>query len=155
MRIILTLLIFFCASISADDKRDISLLLDGLHSDAARSDFDSYFNRFSPSAYFLGTDATERWNIEAFKQYAKPIFDKGGGWRYRLVERNIHRSGHTAWFDEQLDNDFLGRCRGTGVVIQAEGRWKIIHYSLTLLVPNKIAGEIGTLTREAMANAEI
>jgi len=90
-----------------------------------------------------------QWSVSAFKLYAKPHFDKGRGWTYLPVERNIEREGDFAWFDEQLDNERLGRCRGTGVLIKENGEWKVLHYSLTFLIPNSIAAEVGALTMKA------
>ena len=36
-----------------------------------------------------------------------------------------------------------------GVVELINGEWKISHYALTMLVPNSIAAEVGSLTLEA------
>ena len=52
------------------------------------------------------------------------------------------------WFDEILLNEKLGHCRGTGVVQLINGEWKIAHYALTMLIPNAIAAEVGTKTKE-------
>ena len=124
----------------------INRVVDGLHADAAGALFTSYFDRFAPDAVFLGTDRTERWSIEEFKAYAKPIFDSGKGWRYEVVERNLSGEEGIYWFDEVLYNQKYGYCRGTGVVRKnSEGDWKIAHYSLTFLVPNGVANELGEL----------
>ena len=66
----------------------LDALLDGLHQDAHEGKFESYFDRYSSDAVFLGTDKTERWTIEEFKSYAKPAFSDGHGWTYAVVERN-------------------------------------------------------------------
>ena len=47
-----------------------------------------------------------------------------------------------AWFDEQLENAKLGVCRGSGVLVKADGAWKIKQYNLTMLVPNEIAEDV-------------
>ena len=127
----------------------LDALLDGLHQDAHEGKFESYFDRYSSYAVFLGTDKTERWTIEEFKSYAKPAFSDGHGWTYAVVERNWEGDGNTHWFDEILHNEKLGHCRGTGVVELINGEWKISHYALTMLVPNSIAAEVGLLTLEA------
>ena len=128
----------------------LDALLDGLHQDAHEGKFESYFDRYSSEAVFLGTDKTERWTIEEFKSYAKPAFSDGHGWTYAVVERNWEGDGNTThWFDEILLNEKLGHCRGTGVVELINGEWKISHYALTMLVPNSIAAEVGSLTLEA------
>ena len=130
-------------------KEDLDALLNGLHLDAHKGNFESYFDRYSANAVFLGTDKTERWTIEEFKAYAKPAFSDGHGWTYAVIERNWEGDGNTRWFDEILLNEKLGHCRGTGVVELINGEWKISHYALTMLVPNSIAAKVGALTLEA------
>ena len=141
--LLLVLLIPLIATASDEDK--INDLLNGFHQAAASSDFEDYFSRFSSDAYFLGTDASERWSVEAFKTYAKPAFDNGSGWTYEVQKRNLQQQKRIKvfWFDEVLMNAELGLCRGTGVVVKEKGDWKIAHYSLTMLIPNTIAREVG------------
>ena len=137
-------------STAEDYKNDeINALLDGLHQDAHEGNFQSYFARYTSDAIFLGTDKTERWTIDEFKAYAKPAFADGNGWSYSVVERNWEGDGDIRWFDEILFNEKLGHCRGAGVVQLIEGEWKILHYALTMLVPNEIAAEVGAQTQEA------
>ena len=137
-------------STAEDYKNDeINALLDGLHQDAHEGNFQSYFARYTSDAIFLGTDKTERWTIDEFKAYAKPAFADGNGWSYSVVERNWEGDGDIRWFDEILFNEKLGHCRGTGVVKLINNEWKIVHYALTMLVPNAIAAEVGAQTQEA------
>ena len=102
----------------------------------------------------MGTDATERWTIDEFKGYARPAFDRGTGWTYVMTDRNIFISedGNTAWFDELLENDGFGQCRGTGALVKIDGAWKVSQYNLTVPIPNdllrKVAGMIGELKSE-------
>ena len=145
-RLFLTSLVFIFI-ISADEQRaSTDELLDGLHRDAHEGNFQTDFARYIPDAIFLGTDKTERWTIEEFKTYAKPAFADGHGWTYRVIERNWEGGGDVRWFDEILFNEKLGYCRGTGVVKLIDNEWKIAHYSLTMLVPNEIAAEVGSQT---------
>jgi len=145
--ILLSFLIVF--NINAEDQTNIDALLDGLHEDAHKGNFEAYFDRYSSDAVFLGTDKTERWTIQEFKSYAKPAFADGHGWTYKVIERNWEGNGDTRWFDEILYNEKLGHCRGTGVVKLINNEWKIAHYALTMLVPNSIAADIGTQTQQA------
>ncbi len=135
-----------------NEHQAIHALLDGLHQDAHTGNFERYFARYTEDAVFLGTDKTERWPIEEFKDYAKPAFEDGHGWTYKLVERHIEGSGTTRWFDEILTNEKLGTCRGTGTVTYVNGTWKIGQYSLTLLIPNSIASEVGDMSKTAEAH---
>lgn len=144
------LLLLIVPLINADDQqRAIDALIDGLHQDAHEANFDTYFARYTSDAIFLGTDKTERWTINEFKDYAKPAFADGHGWTYLVVERNWEGEGNVRWFDEILFNEKLGHCRGTGVVELRDGQWKIVHYALTMLVPNEIAADIGSQTQKA------
>ena len=157
-----TLIVFFVFSsnlfalpaikedLTADDQLvAIDALLDGLHQDAHEGNLQAYFDRYSSDAVFLGTDKTERWTIKEFKAYAKLAFADGHGWTYAVVERNWKGDADTRWFDEILFNEKLGHCRGTGVLQLINGQWKIAHYALTMLVPNAIAADVGSQTREA------
>ncbi|NND70928.1 MAG: nuclear transport factor 2 family protein [Rhodothermales bacterium] len=126
------------------DNDNISATLDSLHSKASQADFAEYFDLYSDRAIFLGTDATERWTLNEFKDYTRPHFDQGNGWTYHPVERYIYVSpgGSTAWFDETLDNASLGSTRGTGVLEKIDGVWKISQYNLTIPIPNEIALDV-------------
>jgi len=140
---ILILLITPTIAVSYDEPTyAVDKVMNAFHKAASDSDYQAYFSKFSPNAYFLGTDASERWSLEEFKAYAQPVFDAGRGWHYEVVERNVQINGHVAWFDEQLNNRHLGRCRGTAILIQTDNGWKVAHHNLTLLVPNEIADKV-------------
>ena len=151
--VVLSLMIsvIFSSSIWARETAQSGLdsLIDGLHQDAHEGNFDTYFDRYTQDAVFMGTDKTERWTIDEFKTYAAPAFADGHGWTYRVVERNWEGDSNTRWFDEILFNEKLGHCRGTGVVKRVDGNWKIAHYSLTLLIPNDIAEVVGNQSKRA------
>ena len=136
-------------SLADNQRADIDALIDGLHQNAHEGNFQTYFDRYTPDAVFLGTDKSERWTMEEFKVYAEHAFEDGHGWTYIVKERNWEGEGNTRWFDEVLLNEKLGHCRGTGVVELIDGEWKIAHYALTMLVPNDIAAEVGTQTQRA------
>jgi hypothetical protein len=119
----------------------IGRVLEDFHDAAAESDEARYFGHFTADAVFLGTDATERWGVEAFRKYAHPHFEKGKGWAFRAVRRAvvIDRSRAVAWFDEDLSTANLGPARGSGVLVRASpgGAWKIAQYNLAITVPNE------------------
>ena len=116
----------------------IGQLIDGWHAAAARADEESYFAMLTEDAVFLGTDATERWSAEAFRAYAHPHFAKGKAWSFRSVRRSVTLSadGRVGWFEEELETPNLGPARGTGVVVERDGHWRIAQYSLAVTVPN-------------------
>ena len=119
------------------DKKKINITLDSWHKAAANAEFDSYFSFMTSSGVFIGTDATENWQIDAFKAFSKPYFDKGKAWNFTSLQRNIYfdKTQNTAWFDELLDTQ-MKICRGSGVLIKEGNTWKIAHYVLSMTIPN-------------------
>ena len=97
----------------------------------------------SNDAVFIGTDATENWNKEEFKEYAKPHFDKGKAWNFKPLDRHIYFSTDkkTAWFDELLDTQ-MKICRGSGVLVKVKNEWKIAHYVLSMTIQNELSNEV-------------
>lgn len=119
---------------------DVARVLDDWHDAAARSDEPRYFAHMTPDAIFVGTDATEHWDVAAFRAYAHPRFSAGKGWVMRATTRHVSfaADGGTAWFDEALDAKNLGAARGSGVLIRSDdGTWRIAHYVLSVTVPNE------------------
>src|SRR6202162_6190006 len=116
----------------------VAAVLDDWHAAAAAADESRYFGHFAPGAVFLGTDATERWNVEEFRRYAHPYFAKGKAWSFKAVERHVSFSPDrsVAWFDELLDTPNLGPARGSGVLLRVGGGWKIEHFDLSVPIPN-------------------
>ena len=131
------------------DKKEIGKILDSWHRAAGIADFDAYFNLMTSDAVFIGTDASENWQIEEFKAYAKPHFDKGKAWNFKAVERQIYVNdeGDYAWFDELLDTQ-MKLCRGSGVLRKESGDWKIAHYVLSLVIPNENVSEVILIKQE-------
>ncbi|NNE70494.1 MAG: nuclear transport factor 2 family protein [Rhodothermales bacterium] len=128
----------------------VSAVLDQLHLKASEGDFDGYFSLYAPNAVFIGTDASERWPLEIFKDYTKGRFDSGTAWTYHMLEREIDFSpdGNVAWFDELLTNENLGLTRGTGVLIKDGDTWRFTQYHLTIPVPNELARPFVALIAE-------
>jgi hypothetical protein len=120
-------------------SREVGRLLDDLHDAAAHADEARYFTHFAPGAVFLGTDATERWDLGAFRAYAHPRFSAGKGWVYRVQRRavTVAKDGATAWFDEDLLGEKAGPTRGSGVLVREDGRWLVAQYNLAFTVPNE------------------
>lgn len=129
---------------------EVSATLDAFHGAAAKADGETYFSLFAPNGVFIGTDKSERWPVETFKEYALPIFASGRGWTYVMTERHIDFSpdGQTAWFDELLDNEGYGTSRGSGILIRVGSEWRITQYHLTFPMPNDLAGEFTKAIKE-------
>lgn len=131
------------ALVQADDG-DITVVLDGFHKAAAVADEESYLGLVTEDMVFLGTDASERWQGQAWRDFVHEHFSQGRGWEYQLRERHIKLSpdGRSAWFDEMLDNEQLGLCRGSGVLVKGDEGWQISQYNLSMPVPNDMIVEV-------------
>ncbi len=132
-----------------DEKKAIDGVLDAWHTAAANADFKGYFSLMTDDGVFLGTDATENWQNQEFKDFSKPYFDKGKAWSFTAVERNIYldESKQLAWFDELLDTQ-MKLCRGSGVLKKVKGHWKIAHYVLSIAVPNENVSELINIKKQ-------
>ncbi len=129
-------------------QREVLALLDALHAAASKADGNAYFALYAPEAVFIGTDAGERWTKEEFRAYAAPYFSQGKGWTYvprpgtRHVTLLPDTQGRVGFFEELLDSEKYGTCRGTGVVRMIGGEWKVCQYHLTFPVPNDMAQRV-------------
>ena len=107
------------------EKLKIDLILDSWHAAAAAADFEGYFSLMTENGVFLGTDATENWQREAFMTFSKPYFERGEAWHFKAVERNVYvnEGADFAWFDELL-NTQMKLCRGSGVLQKVNNEWR-------------------------------
>lgn len=150
-KLLLPLLLVACSTAVASDPRAaIHKTLDDWHTAAAEAHEARYFAAMAPEFVFLGTDASERWDLAAFRAFAHPYFAKGKAWTFKPRDRHVMLapSGDVAWFDEKLDSASYGECRGTGVLRRVDGEWKIAHYNLTIPIPNDLAKEFVEKIRE-------
>jgi hypothetical protein len=120
------------------EKEKIDQVLDSWHQAAANAHFQDYFDKMAAGAVFIGTDAGEHWDKEAFMTFSKPYFDRGNAWAFTPLQRHVYfgGTGEVAWFDELLDT-WMQLCRGSGVMVKEDGVWKIAHYVLSLTIPNE------------------
>jgi len=142
--IVLTCVSFYSVAQNVKEQQPVNKVLDKFHQAAADANAQVYLSSLTDDAIFLGTDASERWTKQQFSDFVLPYFDQGKGWLYVAKERNISllKQNSVAFFDEVLENKKYGFCRGSGVLIHTEQGWKISQYSLSILVPNDIAGQI-------------
>jgi uncharacterized protein (TIGR02246 family) len=140
---------------SEREKQAIAALLDDWHGAAASADEERYFAHFTPDAVFLGTDATERWDLGAFRAFAHPFFARGKAWSFRAVRRAVilGPGALIAWFDEDLDTPNMGPARGSGVLVRERlgAPFRIAHYNLALTIPNDRMDEVKALLAGAGA----
>ena len=146
MRLALILCAPLTVAAQSPAESAVAAVLDDWHRAAAQADEGRYFGHFAEGAVFLGTDPGERWTKAAFQAWAHPFFQRGKAWSFKATRRAITVSpdGRTAWFDEDLDTPNLGPARGTGVLAQAQGRWRIEQYSLSIPIPNALTKTVQT-----------
>ncbi len=140
-RFTFTLIFMSLYSYASPSEMQVSKVLDAFHQAASDAEGARYFSLLSDDSIFIGTDASERWTKTQFETFAAPYFSQGKGWTYIPRDRNISFtsvSADVAWFDELLDNEKYGECRGTGVVIKTRQGWKISQYHLTIPIPNDV-----------------
>jgi len=136
---------------ATQSQTEITKVLDDWHDAASKADEERYFGHFAKEAVFLGTDATERWDVPAFRAYAHPFFSQGKAWSFRAVRRDITLGPPgVAWFDEALETPNLGPARGSGVLLRdSGGPWKIAQYNLAITIPNGRFNEVKKLLDSA------
>ncbi len=140
----LCLFLVLTAAAAQDRSRQVGAVLDAWHHAAAVADESRYFSYFSARGVFMGTDATERWTVPQFRAWAHPHFAKRQAWNFTPKDRRLDFSadGRTAWFDEMLDTPNMGPCRGSGVLVQEAGAWKIAQYNLSIPIPNGLVKNV-------------
>ena len=150
-------LLLVSASLSADPRENIADTLDQFHAAAARADQGAYLGLLTEEFVFLGTDATERWQGQAFRDFVESHFSKGKGWPYTLADRHVEISprGNTAWFDELLHNEKYGRCRGSGALVRSDAGWKLTQYNLSVPVPNSMVATMAAAIKALEAGGEL
>jgi hypothetical protein len=132
------------AALAQTPVQQIGAVLDDWHRAASVADEARYFGHFAPNGVFMGTDAAERWTVTEFREWAKPQFRRKSAWSFKPRNRHIDFSSDrkTAWFDEMLDTPNLGLCRGSGVLVLLDGKWKIAQYNLSVTIPNSLVDGI-------------
>ena len=124
---------------SDEEKASIERLIKQWHINAAEGSLDAYFDKMTTDAYFIGTDASEKWLASDFKTFCEPHFADGSGWVFKTIKREIYLNDRQdfAWFDEKLDT-WMGVCMSSGVLVKTTQGWKIRHYQLSIAVPNDL-----------------
>lgn len=122
------------------DDREVMIIdsiMNEWHHAAAVADEESFFGRMTEDGIYIGTDPTERWLRDELAHWSKKYFDRESAWKFTPMSRNIKMGsvGQIAWIDELLDT-WMGTCRSTGILVLKDGEWKIIHYHLSIAVPN-------------------
>lgn len=112
------------------------------HKNAADADM-AYFDKIADDGIYIGTDADELWSKAEFIDWSKKYFDRGKAWDFTTISRNIYvsKDKHLLWFDELL-NTGMGVCRASGILRSKNNGWEIVHYHLSMAIPNESVDEI-------------
>ena len=142
------------ATADAALTQQVNAFVDGWHDDAAHARM-AYFDKIAPDGVYIGTDRGELWQRDAFKAWAGKFFARGSAWSFHATRRNVYASadGKLIWFDELLDTPNMGHCMASGVVRRTAKGFEIVHYQLSIAVPNAVAKQVTSLVKEAEAQA--
>ncbi len=112
-------------------------LINEWHHAAAIADRKSFFGFMTKDAVYIGTDTSERWQRDEMEDWSSQYFERSSAWTFTPISRNITFGPvkNIAWFDELLDTP-MGVCRSTGIVECIDDKWKLVHYQLSLTLPN-------------------
>ncbi|WP_394907437.1 nuclear transport factor 2 family protein [uncultured Mesonia sp.] len=135
------------AQLNDSTKADLNNFIDAWHLAAANAQFASYFNKMHKEAIFIGTQADEIWNKEAFMRYAAPHFRAGKAWHFKAFKREITANENTYWFHELLKTP-MGVCRGSGVIINSDDGFLIKQYVLSYTIPNALGKQVVLFKKE-------
>lgn len=129
--------------------RSVNAFVDEWHDDAAHARM-AYFDKIAPDGVYIGTDKHELWHRDEFKAWAKRFFERGSAWSFKAVRRNVYASPDKSfiWFDEILDTPNMGPCMASGVIRKTAKGFEILHYQLSMAVPNEVGGQVTKLIKD-------
>ena len=136
--------------------QQVNTFVDGWHDDAAHARM-RYFDKMAPDGIYIGTDRSELWQRDAFREWGRKYFEgKQAAWVFHATRRNVYAApdGALIWFDELLDTENMGHCMASGVIRRTQSGFEIVHYQLSLAVPNEVAKGVTDLVKAAEAAAQ-
>jgi hypothetical protein len=130
------------ASSDADFTARVNAFVDAWHDDAAHAR-PTFFDKIASDGIYIGTDKTERWGREAFREWAKPAFARPVAWAFTPLHRNVQFSPDRRfiWFDEQVRSS-MGILQASGVMRPTASSFEIVHYQLSIAVPNDVIPQV-------------
>lgn len=137
------------AETDATLTRQVNAFVDGWHDDAANARM-AYFDKIAKDGVYIGTDRTELWGRDAFKAWSKKYFDAKTTWNFKATRRNVYASADKSliWFDELLDTANMGHCMASGVIRKTAKGFEIVHYQLSVAVPNEVVDQVTKTIRD-------
>ena len=137
------------AETTAELTRQVNAFVDEWHDDAANARM-AYFDKMAKDGVYIGTDRSELWKRDEFKAWARKYFERKSAWSFKATRRNVYASSDKSliWFDELLDTPNMGPCMASGVIRKTAKGFEIVHYQLSMAVPNEVAGQVSRLIAE-------
>ncbi len=131
------------AETDATLTKQVNAFVDEWHDDAANARM-AYFDKIARDGIYIGTDRTELWGRDAFKTWARKYFDRKAAWSFKATRRNVYASADKSliWFDELLDTPNMGHCMASGVIRKTAKGFEIVHYQLSVAVPNEVVDQV-------------
>jgi hypothetical protein len=128
--------------------KQVNAFVDSWHDDAAHARL-AFFDKIAPDGVYIGTDKTELWHRDEFKAWARRFFERKSAWTFHPIRRNVYASSDKSmiWFDELLDTQ-MGVCMASGVLRKTAAGFEIVHYQLSMAVPNEVNGQVVKLVKE-------
>jgi hypothetical protein len=120
----------------------VNAFVDAWHDDAAHAR-PAFFDKIASDGIYIGTDQSERWTREAFREWAKPAFARPVAWAFTPLHRNVLFSPDRSfvWFDEQVRSS-MGVLQASGVVRPTVVGFELVHYQLSIAVPNDVIPQV-------------
>ena len=134
------------AATDAALTKQVNAFVDEWHDDAANARM-AYFDKMAKDGVYIGTDRTELWVRDDFKAWASKYFERKSAWSFKATRRNVYATPDKSviWFDELLDTPNMGPCMASGVIRKTAKGFEIVHYQLSMAVPNEVAGQVTKL----------
>lgn len=135
------------AATDAELTEQVNAFVDAWHDDAANTRM-AYFDKIAKDGVYIGTDRSELWTRDEFKAWSKKYFDAKSAWTFKATRRNVYASNDKSliWFDELLDTKNMGHAMASGVIRKTKNGFEIVHYQLSVAVPNEVVDQVtGTI----------
>ena len=131
------------AATDATLTRQVNAFMDEWHDDAANTRM-AYFDKIAKDGVYIGTDRSELWTRDEFKAWSKKYFDAKQAWTFKATRRNVYSTPDQSliWFDELLDTENMGPAMASGVIRKKGNGFEIVHYQLSVAVPNEVVDQV-------------
>jgi hypothetical protein len=162
MKRLILAICMFAASLGASAQQAdpaltgaVGKFMDGWYDDAAHSR-QAHFDKLAADAVVVGTDEHERWSKGEFKAAVKKRFESKSAFNFKPLQRHVYASkdGSLVWLDEVIDTREFGLCKSSAVLRKTSTGFEIVHYELAYVVPNKVAGQVEKLVKDAQSNPQ-